>query len=279
MDIAYRQILVHLDAAERSMARFSIARRLAQEHGASLAALYGALPSFVELPYAPELGPSVAASLPALDDERCATARKRFDRALESPGPVASWAEAREPGLIAAVTEQAFHADLLVLGQHDPAEGQFSDVPPDLVEALLLESGKPALVVPYAGSFDGGISTAVVAWKPTREAARAVSAAMPLLRRAGRVVVLQWSAEPSVVQGERLDLAGFLRLHGVQAEFRSEGDESPRLGEYLLSRAADFSADLLVMGCYGHSRAREWVLGGTSRTMLASMTLPVLMAH
>lgn len=279
MDIAYRQILVHLDAGERSGARLDIARALAQEHGASLAALYGALPSYVELPYAPELGPSVAATLLELDNQRCASARGRFERTMQSPGPRASWAEAREAGLIACVAEQALYADLMVLGQHDPSNDELTDVPADFVPAVLLESGKPALVVPYAGRFDTRMDTVVVAWKPTREAARAVSSALPLLRRASRVIVLQWAPQAMPVQGHALDLAGFLRLHGVEPEWHTEGDETPRLGEYLLSRAADFSADLLVMGCYGHSRAREWVLGGTSRTLLASMTLPVLMAH
>ena len=195
MDIAYRQILVHLDAGERSGARLDIARALAQEHGASLAALYGALPSYVELPYAPELGPSVAATLLELDNQRCASARGRFERTMQSPGPRASWAEAREAGLIACVAEQALYADLMVLGQHDPSNDELTDVPADFVPAVLLESGKPALVVPYAGRFDTRMDTVVVAWKPTREAARAVSSALPLLRRASRVIVLQWAPQ------------------------------------------------------------------------------------
>jgi nucleotide-binding universal stress UspA family protein len=279
MDIAYRQILVHQDAGERSLARLQVARRIAQEQGAALAALYGTLPSFVNLPYAPELGPSVAATLLELDNQRCAGARERFDRAEKGPGPRATWAESRESGLIACVAEQALFADLLVLGQHDPDAGDLTDVPADFVPSLLLESGKPALVIPYAGAFEGRVDTTVIAWKPTREAARAVAAAMPLLRQAARVVVLEWAPSQVPLQGTRLDLAGFLRLHGIEAEFRAEGVEPVRLGEALLSRAADFSADLLVMGCYGHSRAREWILGGTSKTVLASMTLPVLMAH
>jgi len=79
--------------------------------------------------------------------------------------------------------------------------------------------------------------------------------------------------------GKRLDLRGYLRLNGVEASWQEQGNETSALGELLLSRSFDLGADLLVMGCYGHSRAREWVLGGTSRTVLESMTLPVLMAH
>ena len=122
--------------------------------------------------------------------------------------------------------------------------------------------------------------TVVIAWKPTREAARAVSAAVPLLQRARRVHVMAWGEDEEQVTGARLDLDGYLKLRGVEPVWHREGGEEPAdLGDLLLSRAFDLEADLLVMGCYGHSRAREWVLGGTSRTVLRSMTLPVLMAH
>jgi nucleotide-binding universal stress UspA family protein len=100
-----------------------------------------------------------------------------------------------------------------------------------------------------------------------------------MLQRARRVHVLSWSGAEEAVSGQRLDLDGYLKLHGVAATWHREAGEPELLGELLLSRAFDLEADLLVMGCYGHSRAREWVLGGTSRTVLQSMTLPVLMAH
>jgi len=121
--------------------------------------------------------------------------------------------------------------------------------------------------------------TVVIAWKPTREAARAVSAAVPLLQRARRVHVLSWNQEEDGIGGGRLDLDGYLKLRGIEPAWHREDREPDFLGELLLTRAFDLNADLLVMGCYGHSRAREWVLGGTSRTVLQSMTLPVLMAH
>jgi nucleotide-binding universal stress UspA family protein len=121
--------------------------------------------------------------------------------------------------------------------------------------------------------------TAVIAWKPTREAALAISAAMPLLQRARRVHVLVWGREDAGEGGHLLSLDGYLKLHGVDAVWHRHGAEPQALGELLLSRVCDLEADLLVMGCYGHSRAREWVLGGTSRTVLRSMTVPVLMVH
>jgi nucleotide-binding universal stress UspA family protein len=108
----------------------------------------------------------------------------------------------------------------------------------------------------------------------------AVVAALPILRQAKKVHVLCWDEEESPsVHGAPLDLVGYLRQHGVEVDWRHGGPAPEKLGDELLSRTFDLGADLLVMGCYGHSRAREWVLGGTSRSILASMTLPVLMAH
>jgi nucleotide-binding universal stress UspA family protein len=210
-----------------------------------------------------------------------------FDAAMSrSPqqGPAASWSEITDTPVIGAFAQQALYADLLVLGQRDPSAQWSSDVPPDFAEAVVADSGRPALIVPYTGRFDSVGERVVIAWKETPEAARAVAAALPILQLAARVHVLSWQGsqedgdEPAV-RGPRLDLEGYLRGHGVKAQFHRYSEEPQQLGELLLSRVADLEADLLVMGCYGHSRAREWVLGGSSRTVLHSMTVPVLMMH
>lgn len=280
MSSPLKQILVHLDATQAAPLRFTAARQLAQEHGAAVAALYATVPAYLALPYAPEMAPGVAATLVEIDDERRATARKVFDETLRTPGPIATWGETSEVPVVGAFVSQALYADLLVLGQRDGTDPAGVAVPPDFVESVLLASGRPALVVPYVGCSGEIGDTVVVAWKETREAARAVAAALPLLQRAAKVHVLSWDAEAETeVQGHRLDLDGYLRLHGVEPTWHRGGAEPEQLGEILLSRAFDLGADLLVMGCYGHSRAREWVLGGTSRSVLRGMTLPVLMAH
>ncbi|MDP3826142.1 MAG: universal stress protein, partial [Polaromonas sp.] len=231
------------------------------------------------LPFAPEVGPGVAAALREIDDELRARARAAFDSVLAKPGMQAAWAEVGDDPIMAVFTQQALYADLLVLGQHDPASTPATGVPVDFAESVIVASGKPALILPYIGVPASIGDTMVLAWKPTREAARAVSAALPMLQRARRVHVLSWSGADEAVSGQRLDLESYLKLHGVEATWHREAGEPELLGELLLSRAFDLEADLLVMGCYGHSRAREWVLGGTSRTVLRSMTLPVLMAH
>jgi nucleotide-binding universal stress UspA family protein len=103
---------------------------------------------------------------------------------------------------------------------------------------------------------------------------------VPLLQRAKEVHVLCWGdAGETRVAGERLELGRYLAMHGVQPTWHRDASEPEGLGEILLSRVSDLGADMLVMGCYGHSRAREWTLGGASRTILGSMTVPVLMAH
>ena len=274
------QLLVHLDATAHTSQRLAVARAIAQGRGAALTALYAVTPALVEIPFAPDAGPNVAQVLCELDDERRAKARAEFERANIN-GLHAAWAEVRDYPIIPVFARQALYADLLILGQHDASDPASTGVPTDFVESVLAASGKPALLLPYAGAWDSVAEVALVAWKPTREAARAVSAAVPLLQRAERVHIVSWTRdEDGNISGDGLDLDGYLKLRGIEPVWHREGGGEPdSLGDLLLSRAADLSADLLVMGCYGHSRAREWVLGGTSRTILQSMTLPVLMAH
>ncbi len=279
MTTDYRQVLVHLDATGSAPARLAAARGIAQQHGAALAALYAVAPVYLALPSPPEGAPAIGAALLDVEAERRAATRRMFDETMRSPGPLATWAETTEVPSVGAFITQAFHADLLVLGQHDPSDAA-TGVPADFAASVVLASGRPALVLPYTGSWRGTRACVAIAWKESREAARAVAAAMPMLQRASRVHVLAWEEEePLEVTGHRLDLDGYLRLHGVEPTWHHGGRVPPALGEILLSQVADLEADLLVMGCYGHSRAREWALGGTSRTILRSMTLPVLMAH
>jgi nucleotide-binding universal stress UspA family protein len=279
MKISLSQLLVHLDGSAKSARRLTVARDIAQTHGAAVTALYAVTPALLVVPFAPEAGASVAEALGQIDEQRRMQARGVFDRSVAATGVHAAWAEVQDYPIVPAFARQALYADLLVLGQHDPSDPEAAGVPFDFAETVMATSGKPALILPYAETPAPVGQTIVIAWKPTREAARAVSAAVPMLQRARRVHVLSWGKEEEDVAGARLDLDGYLKLRGVEATWHREGDEPEFMGDLLLSRAFDLDADMLVMGCYGHSRAREWVLGGTSRTVLQSMTLPVLMAH
>jgi nucleotide-binding universal stress UspA family protein len=181
---------------------------------------------------------------------------------------------------VADVVQRAFYADLLLLGQRPPAAPDAPadiDVPADFVSSVILDSGRPALVLPHITRAPAPLQRVLIAWKATRESARAVSAALPLLQQAARVQVVAFD-EGAGVQAEA-GIVEYLRAHGVSAGFKREVALEHELGAQILSLAADEQAELLVMGCYGHGRAREWALGGVTRTVLQSMTLPVLLAH
>jgi len=228
------------------------------------------------------MGQGLDEMLPALqqlDFDHRAHAKALFDRAASNAAVPIAWAELGTAPVIAGLVRQAMWADLLILGQHDASDPLTIGVPADVVPSVLMASGRPALVVPCVDTGSAFGQDILIAWKPTRESAHAVSAAMPLLQRAPRIH-LAIADDPDTPPDEARALEDFLRLHGVTAPVRQCAMvASADTGDRLLSLAADSGADLLVMGCYGHSRTRELVLGGATRTVLRSMTLPVLMAH
>ena len=149
-----------------------------------------------------------------------------------------------------------------------------------LTEAALFESGRPVLVVPYIQRAGLELRRVMVCWDGSRNAARAIGDAMPFLLRANAVEVITVTGEPgksSDVPGA--DIAHHLARHGLKVELRQLVMSDTDVTSTILSHAADAGSDLIVMGGYGHSRAREFVLGGATRGILASMTVPVLMSH
>lgn len=263
-------ILLHVDPSPRCAMRIGVAAQLAQRLDATVTALYTAAPvAAVGRGFLSEGQGLVLA--PALDAERRAQARALFDAA--QPGPRVRWSET-DPGrpLVPAFVRQALLHDLVVMGQHDRDDPAGPGVPADFVETVVLDSGRPVLSVPYAGRFGEIGRRVLIAWKPTRESARALAAALPLIQPGARVHVASWDHDPHEIEP-------LLRLHGIEAQYHREGPAPQSLGDALLSLTADHAIDLLVMGCYGHSRARELMLGGASRTVLQAMTVPVLLAH
>ncbi|MDE2362685.1 MAG: universal stress protein [Hyphomicrobiales bacterium] len=175
-----------------------------------------------------------------------------------------------------AIARIARNFDLTVVVQPEGPDQSASGL---LIEGVLFHSGRPLLALPYIHRGPAKLGRVIVAWDGGAAAARAVSCAMPILKRAGRVEVV------TMINGQRAttDLPGFditrnLARHGISAELKTlpRGDD---VGALILSYAADENADMLIMGGYGHSRLREFVLGGATRTILASMTLPVFIAH
>jgi nucleotide-binding universal stress UspA family protein len=275
-----RSILLHLDASPRSAARLQLTHELAALHGARVTALYASTPGALDLPYAMAEGAGEAlAVLQQLDVDRRDDARRVFDRFNAEVASPMHWAELRNVPVVSAVTARALVADLLVLGQNDPGDAWPHGVPADFVQSVVIASGRPALVIPFVDICATLGQNALVAWKATREAAHAVSASLPLLRLA-KQIHLTAAPEADGPGPSVEELVEYLRLHGVEAPIERHGPvPTASAGDGLLSLAADIGADLLVMGCYGHTRARELMLGGASRTILKSMTLPVLLAH
>jgi len=274
---ALKSILLHLDASPRSAPRLQIAAGLAHDHDAHVTALYAVSPMLGRFP----LNDATAETADALRDieqARQGAARAAFDAvAAHTEAGRLEWAVALGDGEREFI-RQSRYADLVVLGQPERGNDSTGSLPPDFVEGTLIESGRPTLVVPYVAMPPFAPEGMVVAWKNTRECARALAAALPILRRSGEVHVAAWDDE--MVEAGPLDVEAYLRLHGVACRRVHRGrPPAGDVGDALLSLVADVSAGLLVMGAYGHSRAREWVLGGTTRSVLASMTVPVLMSH
>ena len=175
----------------------------------------------------------------------------------------------------------ARYADLVVIGQADP-EAPAVTLPSDLAEQVALHTERPILIVPHVGAAKTPGKVVLLAWNGSREASRAATAAMPLLAEADKVVVLSVDAKNKKAgdgHNHDEDVVQWLSRHGVKAEIQHDNSGDSDIATLILSRAADYDADLIVMGVYGHSRIREMMMGGVSRTLLSSMTAPLLIAH
>ena len=149
-----------------------------------------------------------------------------------------------------------------------------------IVEGALFESGRPVIVVPYIQTAPFNLDRIMICWDGRRAAVRAVADTMPLLALAGRtevVIVADVAEKDDELDG--IDIVQHLARRGVDVKVNRIIREDMEVADVLLSYAADNGADLIVMGGYGHSRLREFILGGVTRSMLSSMTVPVLMSH
>ena len=271
-----RSVLLHLDATPASAARLEFARGVALRREATLSAMFVASPP--QRPIQLAFSESPAALLQPMDRADMDHTKSLFDDAIAQGGPTMRWLDSSGAVAVEAFCRQALYADLLVLGQHDPSATFPGSAPAGFVESVLIGTGKPGLVVPFTGEFETVGHDVLIGWNATPQTARAVTAALPWLHTARRVHVLEASDEPEQGGTGGLDIAQYLQFHGIVPALHRRALPA-NVGDALLSFANDVDADLLVMGCYGHSRAREFMLGGASRTVLQTMTLPVLMAH
>lgn len=274
---AIRCVLVQLDGTPSSMSRLALARQVALRADARLFAMFVASPP----QWPPQLALSETPGEPLKTVDRAAFGRARslFDNAAAAGGPAMLWLDSNGVDAVQAFRRAAMYADLLVLGQHDGTAGSGLATEPGFAESTLIDTGRPALIVPRTGHFDDIGQDVLVGWTSAPQAVRALGAALPWLRAARQVHVLEAASASSQSDDNELSIAQHLRRHAIQCTLHHDRRSDANAGETLLSLAGEVDADLLVMGCYGHSRARELVLGGATRTVLEAARLPVLMTH
>jgi nucleotide-binding universal stress UspA family protein len=175
---------------------------------------------------------------------------------------------------VATLLFHARHNDLIVLGRAQHVDC----MPDDLIDQVLTGSGRPLLIVPAGSSYEL-LGTIVVGWKETGDAARAVHAAMPLLKLARRVVLVNVAEDNPECPRALEHLSEQLAWHGISAEPRRVGDGVVSAATLLPQVASQLKAGLLVVGGFGHSRVRETVFGGVTRTLIDGASLPVFMVH
>jgi nucleotide-binding universal stress UspA family protein len=275
----YKTILVCLDNSARSVERMEFAIGMAARFGAHLLGVHLAYEPIY--PYMPEagFGPLIVQLEEELEAKR-KRALEAFDAAAKR-AQIAFTTESFKGQNVYRAGVIARAADLIIVGQPDPDDPE-TDVGGGFPASMVIDSGRPALLLPYAGSLPSTFSQVVVAWNGSREAARAASDALPLLTAADRVLVIAAEAQGQAAEAidvSEVDLAAFLARHGVKVNARRIAGVDVGTGDWLLSEVSEAGADLLVAGAYGHSRLREFVLGGVTRTLLLSTTVPLLMSH
>jgi nucleotide-binding universal stress UspA family protein len=284
--VAYKDIVVLFDGGRGEDTRLRLAAELARRHHGYLTGLYAievaaapiATPALGSYAEAEAVQSAIAAAREATSEVRAA-AESSFRDALQRAAIQGEW-RVLEDSTVELASLHARYADIAVLGQVDPDNPPANA--PALPESVLMDSGRPVLIVPYVGHFETLGKNVLVAWNATREAARATGDALPLLTEAKTVTVLSFSPPGDIEAEGRLPashLVEHLRRHGIAAEASTLPSGEIGVGDLILSRAADLTADLIVMGGYGHSRTREFIFGGVTRSLLQHMTVPVLMAH
>jgi nucleotide-binding universal stress UspA family protein len=283
--MAIKDILVHLDDTPRAEVCLAVAARLAIRHGAHLTGLHVIEPLSPDMfqGYPPGFGDLRASLIEhsrAAGLETAANVKAKFTDRMRRDGLQGEWRQV-EGDIGETVALHARYADFAVVGQRDPDASNGADIT-RMPIAGLMAAGRPMLVVPFAGSFEALGDNVLVGWNASPESARAVNDALPLLHAARQVTVLAINPKRGIGgDGDvpAADIALHLARHGINAKAAHTVSDGIGDGDVLLSYAADIGADMLVCGMYSHSRLREAVFGGATRSLLTEMTVPVFMVH
>jgi nucleotide-binding universal stress UspA family protein len=266
---------VYAGAGKTTPICLDVASTLAADHQAHLTALHVIQPPYVPI----DIGGSVPGALvQQIEDqarERAELAKRLVSEAEQRNGRRIEQRTV-DGDTISTTLLHSLYVDLVIVGQgnnDDPGED-------DLAEEIIMGAGRPALIVPHAGKVRSIGKRVLVAWKQTTEATRAVHDALPFLRSAEAIVVMEVNPPTERVPHiAGVDIATHLARHGVRVEVSSTTATEIGVGDAILSRAAELGADMIVMGAYGHSRLREFVFGGVTLHLLRHMTVPVFMSR
>lgn len=267
------RILVHADDSDLAAGRFDATFALASAYDAHVVGCavehYPVLPSYVGA----QMPGEVYAALAEEQQRRVQVAKSQFDNQASAAGWSARSEFVSEQGVTSTViARHGRTADLIVVSQGIP-DTETETLPDNVV----MESGKPVLVLPAAKSRSKPPGRVLMAWRDTRESARAVEAALPILREAEGVEILTVSEKDSVAGSA--DIARYLAAHGIDTTTNKSVSSDIPVGDAILNRISDGGFDLLVCGAYGHSRLRETILGGVTNKVLTQCPVPALMAH
>jgi nucleotide-binding universal stress UspA family protein len=277
MTMALRDLLIHVVNEADSGAAIDAALALAEQHDAHLVGLGIRTP--IDIPAYAEvnLPESVLGTLRERESQRLANARQLFETKAKHAGRSDRTEWRIDEGMpFQKLGLHARYADLSIVPQNRPQGQDYRFA--ELAEDLMVSSGRPVLVIPTDGAKKPIGRTVIVAWNGSREAARALADAMPLLERAKSVEVFM-AGEQHIGDLPGADIATHLARHKIGVEVHQSAATGVSVGDALLSRAAAIGADLIVMGGYGRSRLRDFILGGVTRHMLQHLTVPVHMSH
>ncbi|MCU6616884.1 universal stress protein [Achromobacter sp. 77] len=277
----YRRITVHLDHGFDCTRRTALALGLAKRHKAELVGVYAS-----SAPPQYYYGESVMMSrtlniMKNLQAQNRGAVQNAFlEAAAAADVPAVVRAGESSPSATVALHGRA--SDLIIVSQQnrDDVEAAHEN---EFVEQTLLTAGRPVMVLPSSGDFPVVGDRVLLCWDGSREAARALADAAPLLQGASHVVVLTMDEGAATRNVESIpfeDLASYCVAHGIPAPDHVRRDiKGVGVGSTILNAAADYSADLIVMGAYGHSKFREWAMGGATASILKSMTVPIMFSH
>lgn len=277
--MTYADIVVKVDSSEESDRTLEVGIELSRQFNAHLTAIHP-IQLLTMLPYTGMAGDAVVIQnyTHELEEQAEATGKKCRKLADEKLVRLDWQAPVGMPNDL--IEEAGRLVDLVILPQGNQTE--FESVLRGLSEDVLLSIGRPTLIVPYIGCQSMPFKRILVAWDGSQAAARALSDAMPFLLNAEHVEVTtayEARKNTTTTTNNNENICAHLLRHGIGTESTSIPYKAVDIGNTILNHVSDTGADLLVMGAYGHSRLREIVLGGATRTLLRSLTVPVLMSH